>query len=70
MRTERKLRERMNDWTAFEKCLFNAVSLRDDGPNLLFSQRMRVAQAMLDAMHAEVAVLEAERAAHLGPPSG
>lgn len=57
-------------WSNFEALLFNLVTqvgLRDD--QIIFSKRLRITQAMLDAFDAELAVIKAENAARLPPPT-
>lgn len=51
------------EWTPFESHLFNLVTKHVQIPGF-FSTRLRVAQAMMDAMDAEIAVITAERAAN------
>ena len=57
------LKDRVNgDWSALEARLFNLVT-ECGHKEFLFSKRLRITQAMLDAYEAEVAVLRAEREA-------
>ena len=56
-----KARGMAGEWSLFEGELFNLFTRLRPGPQLYFSSRLRVVQAMLDAMDAEIAVIEAEQ---------
>ncbi len=61
------LRDRVNgEWSRFETELFNAVTkFGPDDPKLLFSGRLRLTEAAIRGIRAELELMQAERDAGL-----